>query len=94
MALASLKWTADTLVAITAVILSVSGFVITTSVHWGTVNAQVAAVTKQQAEQATKIDAITADAADQKAHNARVEQKLDDIAASVDRIEKHEWQKK
>ena len=83
------QWNVQTVVGIVAVMLSTGASIATTAVHWGTVNEKVAQIEGHQTAQDTKIDAITQSAADQKAHDARVEQKLDDIAATVDRIEKH-----
>ena len=93
MALASLKWTADSIVGITVGVLSIVGCLVTTGIHWGTVSAQIVQVQTHQKEQDNKIDANVAALSEQSTHDARVEQKLDDISAAVDRIEKHEWHK-
>lgn len=93
MALASLKWTADSVVGLAVGALSIIGVLVTTGIHWGTANAQVAQVQQHQKEQDIKIDANVEALDELKMHDARVEQKLDDISASVEHIEKHEWHK-
>lgn len=94
MALASLKWTADSLVGITVGVLSIVGCLITTGVHWGTVSAQVIQVQQHQKDQDVKIDANMAALDEQKTHDARVEQKLNDISDAVSQIAKHDrWYK-
>jgi septal ring factor EnvC (AmiA/AmiB activator) len=83
----ALRWTAEALISMAAVALTTGGGVVATAVHWGKVNAQITEVQQHQDQQDKKIDATTEALAEQKTHDARVEQKLDDIAKTVDRID-------
>jgi hypothetical protein len=70
-----------------AIGLSVGGSIVSTSYQWGILSDRVSNNSVTIAAQQVKIDAIAADKVTQAAHNAKVEQSLDDIKERLTRIE-------
>lgn len=83
-----LKWTSESIVAGVAIAISTAGGLATTAIHWGSVNNQVETVQVRLNDHDRKLEAISADAMEQKIHNAKVEQSLDDVISRLDRMEK------
>lgn len=84
----SLKWTLEGGAALGAVLLTTAGGLWTTSYHWGKANEQIGALQTHQVQQDVKIDSNISALAEQKTHDATIEQKLNDVKDQLDRIEK------
>lgn len=83
-----IKWTTESLVAAAAVAITAIGSLLTTAIHWGAVNVELSSVQEHQKTMDERIDQNKEMLAEQKTHDAAVEQRLDDMIARLDRIEK------
>lgn len=84
----ALKWTMDAAWAALAVVASICGGIYTTVYRSGASASELRAVQGHQRDQDAEISANKQEVEDFKQHEAAVEQKLDDMAATLDRIEK------
>ncbi len=82
------KWSPEAVVGAVAIGISTAGGLLTTAVHWGVTNTQIAQIEKNQTDIASKLDDHQRELAEQKQHEATVSQKLDDMIDRLDRIEK------
>jgi septal ring factor EnvC (AmiA/AmiB activator) len=83
-----MKWSSEALVAAVGFVVATGGGLLTTSSHWGAeeeklkqIQSTVSAHDKRLTDQEQALN-------DQKAHDAAVEQKLDDVKDQLNRIEK------
>lgn len=83
-----MKWSPEAVMAAVAIGLSTVGGLATTAIHWGATNAQIAQVQQAQTDITQKLDKHQQELTDQKTAGAVVSQKLDDVIARLDRIEK------
>lgn len=82
------KWSPEAVVGAVAIGISTVGGLVTTAVHWGVTNTQIAQVEKNQASISSQLDEHQRELADARQHEAVVSQKLDDMISRLDRIEK------
>jgi hypothetical protein len=82
------KWTPEAAVGAIALGISTAGSLTVTGIHWGVSNAQITQLEAGQTLTQQKLDQHQAELSAQAAHNAAVEQKLDDVISRLDRMEK------
>jgi hypothetical protein len=83
-----LKWSPEAVVGAVALGLSTFGGLTTTAIHWGVTNAKIEHIEAAESATSAKLDAHQAELSAAAAHNAAVEQKLDDMISRLDRIER------
>lgn len=82
-----IRLTPEAVLGILALSVTTIGSWTATAVHWGSANTQIANIQQVQTDQGKKLDQHQQELADQKSHEAAVEQKLDDMIIRLDRIE-------
>jgi hypothetical protein len=82
------KWSPEAVVGAIAIGISTAGGLTTTAIHWGITNAKIERIQQDETQTQVKLDAHQAELSLQAAHNAAVEQKLNDMIERLDRIEK------
>jgi uncharacterized protein (DUF3084 family) len=82
------KWSPEAVVGAVALAVSTAGGLVTTAIHWGITNEQIEQVRQNQTTIETKLDQHQRELASEQQNQAVVSQKLDDMIARLDRIEK------
>lgn len=90
----SLRWTMEAAWAAIAVVVSVAGGVGSTLYHAGQFGAQMDAMKSAQADTEKHVKAHDRALTDIATQNARMEQKLDDVADTVHDIRSHQDEKR
>lgn len=82
------SWSIGSVLTAVAVAITLGSGMVTAAIQWGSTNQQLHVIAQHQADQDARLSKHDSELSDQKAANAAINQKLDDLIQRTDRIEK------